>query len=135
MKKLCAFAVILGALTSLALAQEPTPALPDLRRDATPPTSVPVSPTPEMWFYEQERIRHDDPKAAVRRNAEYRAAQRQSRIESMKWFGMSNSRPMASGTPHMGTYSPYWSSTNHDPYRWTMGQQPTIVLRPSTVAY
>jgi hypothetical protein len=26
----------------------------------------------------------------------------------MKWYGYSNSRPMASATPFMGTYGPHW---------------------------
>ena len=47
----------------------------DLRHDADPPQTVTdengslgtLRPTPEMWFYEQEMRRHDDPKLAVRR--------------------------------------------------------------------
>jgi hypothetical protein len=74
--------------------------------------------TPEMWFYEQELQRYNDPKLAVRRKAEFRTAQRERRLASMAWFGMSNSRPMASPTPVMGTYSPMWSSNYIDPNRW-----------------
>ncbi len=51
MKKFYSIAVIVAALTSSTVAQEPGPAVPDLRRDATPPTSIAISPTPEMWFY------------------------------------------------------------------------------------
>ena len=134
MKKLFSFALLAAGLASSVVAQEPT-AAPDLRRDIAPATSGAVSPTAEMWFYEQERIRHDDPKSAVRRNAEYRAAQRQGRIESMKWFGMSNSRPTASSTPIMGTYSPTWTSNTSDPFRWAAGRQPAVVLRPGAGTY
>ena len=33
-----------------------------------------IQATPEMWFYDQERRRYEDPKTAVRANAEFRAA-------------------------------------------------------------
>lgn len=49
--------------------------------------------TPEMWFYEQAMRQYKDPKAAVRAKADFRDEQRQRRLESMKWFGLSNSRP------------------------------------------
>jgi hypothetical protein len=77
-----------------------------------------LQPTTQMWFYEQELQRYNDPKLAVRRKAEFRAAQRESRLAALAWFGLSNSRPVASPTPVMGTYSPSWSSNYIDPYRW-----------------
>jgi hypothetical protein len=103
----------------------------DLRRDnPTPVAGQAVSPTPEMWFYEQERTRYEDPKAAVRRKAEFRSTQRQNRLASCKWFGIDNSRPTASPTPVTGTYSPTWISNTPDPYRWSgVGGSP-LVVRP-----
>jgi hypothetical protein len=103
----------------------------DLRRDDPAPVAgQAVSPTPEMWFYEQERTRYEDPKAAVRRKAEFRSAQRQNRLAACKWFGMSNSRPTASPTPVTGTYSPVWASNTPDPYRWSGVGGASMVLRP-----
>ncbi len=96
-------------------AQEPAKPARDIRHEFSPGV---VPPTAEMWFYEQERNRHDDPKLAVRRKAEFKAAQRGNRIASLHWYGMSNSRPAASATPWFGTYSPTWSSNSSDPYRW-----------------
>ena len=81
-----------------------------LRRDAAPELAM-TGQTPEMWFYEQERNRWEDPQEAVRRNAEYRAAQRAYRMASMQWYGMSNSRPQASVSPHTSSYSPTWGSS------------------------
>jgi hypothetical protein len=79
-----------------------------------------VRATPEMWFYEQYRREYQDPKMAVRRNAEYRAAQRQQRLAALKWFGFSNQRPRASSDPFNSDWSPAWSSNNPVyPYRWT----------------
>jgi hypothetical protein len=84
-----------------------------------------------MWLYEQERSRWEDPQAAVRRNAEFRASQRAYRIASMRWYGMSNSRPTANPTPLFGTYSPTWVSSNpFDRNQWRPGYDSasTIIL-------
>jgi hypothetical protein len=103
--------------------------IPSLRRDAPPSTLTPPATTPEMWFYEQERLRYEDPKTAVRRHAEYRFAQQQRRIESRKWFGISNSRPIASPNPWYDTYSPMWVSNTAYPYEWSGVGYPAIIYR------
>ena len=108
-------------------AQEPPQPAGDLRRDYNAAT---LSQTPEMWFYEQERSRHDDPKLAVRRKAEFKAAQRTNRIASLHWYGMSNSRPTASTTPWFSTYSPTWSSNSADPFRWNATGQAGLMFSP-----
>jgi len=113
-----------------------------LRRDRAPrvtparETSMGVvTPTPEMWFYDQERTRHDDPKMAVRRRAEQRAQQRQDRLSSQQWYGISNSRPTVSPTPWFGDYSSFWGSNTYDPLRWRPAATPLVVLRPSLDRY
>jgi hypothetical protein len=131
MSKLFWLGVVLVGMARIAQAQGPMSEARDLRRDQNPST---VSPTPEMWFYEQERTRYEDPKGAVRRKAETRAAQRASRLASMKWYGMSNSRPVASTTPLFGTYSPMWVSNTSEPFRWR-ASEPAIVLRPGNGLY
>jgi len=113
-------------------AKEPAERLPErrqsLRRDWQPSLTAPPS-SPELWLYEQERQRYEDPKAAVRRAAEYRATQRQRRIESRKWFGYSNSRPIASPNPWYDTYSPMWVGNSFFPYEWA-GVGPSVAVRP-----
>ena len=117
-------------------AQEPRV---DLRRDQAPRLMVSrennvssgITPTPEMWFYEQERGRYDDPKMAVRRKAEARAQQRQDRMASSEWFGMSNSRPFVNLTPWCSGYSTYWGSNSYDPLRWRPLATPLVVMRPT----
>ncbi len=90
--------------------------------------------TPEMWFYEQYQREYQDPKMAVRRNAEFRAAQRQNRLAAMKWFGYSNQRPVANPDPFFADYSPAWRSNNYFyPYRWTGGGWPWYTGRPWVV--
>jgi hypothetical protein len=81
--------------------------------------------TPEMWFYDQAMRQYQDPKMAVRAKAEFRAQQRQRRIESMKWFGFSNSRPRANSDPFNGDYSPGWvAHSSYYPSRWNGMNQP-----------
>jgi hypothetical protein len=81
--------------------------------------------TPEMWFYEQAVRQYQDPKMAVRAQAELRARQRQYRLESMKWFGLSNSRPRVSSDPFNGDYAPSWvANPGYYPMRWNGLSQP-----------
>jgi hypothetical protein len=127
MKKLLLLPAFCLACCTALMAQEPAKPAREIRRDYSPGAA---SPTPEMWFYEQERSRYDDPKMAVRRKAEFRAAQRSNRIASQHWYGMSNSRPTVSTTPWFGTYSPTWSSNSADPYRWSATGQVGISFSP-----
>jgi hypothetical protein len=122
----------LALLASRGYAQKPAPPANDLRRDLT--TSQPAT-TPEMWLYEQERSRYEDPKAAVRRKAELRAWQRAERLAAMKWYGQSNSRPVISATPHTDTYGAGWVSNTPNPYEWRGGSASAVVVRPGGSFY
>ena len=87
--------------------------------------------TPEMWFYEQNLKEYKDPKNAVRAKAEFAAQQRANRMATMRWFGLSNSRPRVSSDP-LHVYPPAWgSNTPLQPNRWQgTGGQPYYVARP-----
>ncbi len=81
--------------------------------------------TPEMWFYDQAVRQYKDSRMAVRASAEYRYAQRQRRLESMRWFGFSNSRPQAGTDPFHSDYSPRWvANQSYFPSRWNGVGQP-----------
>lgn len=85
--------------------------------------------TPEMWLYMQEVQRHDDPKMAVRRKAEYRAMQRERRMAAREWFGYSNSRPTVNADPYTAGYSAHWSANNAmRPDQW-IGNNRTAAAR------
>ncbi len=121
-RSLCLLVPTLFTLASTCLAQE---IMVDTRRDdisATVVTEPAVSTrlTPELWLYEQERTRLDDPAQAVRRKAEIRGMQRAERLASLKWYGMSNSRPVFTNvTPILGGFgSASWTSNSYDPNRW-----------------
>src|SRR3972149_2379307 len=99
-----------------ALAADPTPA--DVRFGSTIAVGE-VTPTPEMWFYEQYSQQYQDPKLAVRKKAEERSAQRRGRIAAREWFGFSNVRPRAGTDVVHGDYSPGWYGRNSNyPFRW-----------------
>lgn len=115
---ICGLLFCAGSLTAQPprLAQRPArpSAKPTSETEKTPVAgSLSMSEmTPQMWLYMQERERHDSPKEAVRRKAEYRAAQRQRRIAAREWFGYSNSRPAVNSDPWMAGYSARWSANS-----------------------
>jgi hypothetical protein len=98
-----------------------------------------LTPTSEMWLYQQSLRRYSDPQAAVRRRAEFEADQRQARLAAQRWFGYSNSRPTVSPTPFTGNYSPMWTSNSPYSTEWRGVNSATIVvpMAPprSTAAY
>ena len=90
-----------------------------------------LTPTPEMWFYQQYHQQYQDPKTAVRAKAEERSAQRRARLAAMRWFGFSNSRPRAGTDPVHSDYSPAWTSRSANyPYRWGGYGVASVVVRP-----
>lgn len=89
-----------------------------------------VSPTPEMWFYQQEQSRWEDSRQAVRRKAERKASQRNERMMAQKWYGIDNSRPTVNPAAFFTSYSPFWGSNTYDPNRWRPFASPMVVTRP-----
>jgi hypothetical protein len=87
-----------------------------------------VVATPEMWFYEQQLRRIDDPAVAFRAISAQKAAERRARLAAMRWYGMSNSRPKASIDIVHGPYSPQWSSGGYQPYFWSGGPASTATI-------
>jgi hypothetical protein len=131
MKKF-ALALVVGFLpTTMAFGQQPAERLapePPSARD----TGRMISPgeTQEMWFYEQERRRSEDPQAIVIANAQQRAAERHARLAAMAWFGMSNSRPQCNPDPVHGPYSAHWVSNGYQPAEWVgVGGTTTVILQ------
>ncbi|MDP6447967.1 MAG: hypothetical protein QF805_29510, partial [Pirellulaceae bacterium] len=86
---------------------------------ATLPNDEAGNIDPRVWLYVNELKRYEDPKRAVRRNAELRAQQRRARLASQRWYGISPLRPTVSSIPAMSHYgyqvgtvgAHYWIST------------------------
>jgi len=124
-------ACFLFALTFLALpalAQNPT--VSSLSTTATISPGE-LTPTPEMWFYEQYRQEYQDPKTAIHNRAVFRAEYRERRIAAMKWFGFSSARPRTTSDPWHAGYSRAWSPNDTlYPFRWSgFGSSATVVQR------
>jgi hypothetical protein len=104
----------------------PPPAAPQ----AAPATVSPGSPgeaqaSREARAHELYLLQSQSQAESVHRAAVARAEQRTRRIESQRWFGVSNKRPMASVDPYDGDYSAFWAS-NYPfyPLRWVASGQP-----------
>ena len=75
--------------------------------------------TREVRAHEQYLLQSQAQAESIRRAATARAEQRTRRLESQRWFGISNSRPTASVDPYNGDYSPGWvSNYPFFPFRW-----------------
>lgn len=126
---LLSLALVVVGSAGLSSAQDPV----HLRRDHAAAeneiSSGSIAPTPDMWYYQHELKRHDDPKMAVRRRAEQRAQERHERLASREWYGISNSRPAVSVSPQFGGYSAFWGSNTYDTLRWRAAPAPVIVTR------
>jgi hypothetical protein len=130
---LCVLSLQLFALVSVASAQDPRF---DGRKSAPgiAPAVAVAEVSPEMWYYQQQIQRYDDPWQAVRRNAEQRAAQRQARVAAQKWYGYSKARPTANATPWGVTYSPQWSGNTYRPFNWAMNPRTVLVPYPTDMS-
>lgn len=91
-------------------------------------SSIPGTATPGMSDYERRLREYMEPKLAVRRVAQQRAAQRRARMAARQWYGYSNLRPTASPDPYSGEYSPRWGGNNSlYPNLWS-GYGPSYVV-------
>src|SRR5688572_13153617 len=80
----------------------------------------------ESWYYQQTY--RADARALVHQKAQARAYQRQSRLASLNWYGMTNSRPTAAPTPFTSLYSPVWQQPGGRPFAWAASNRPTYVF-------
>jgi hypothetical protein len=78
-----------------------------------------VLTTREARAHEQYLLQSQAQAESIRRAAMARAEQRTRRLESQRWFGISNARPMVSVDPYDGDYSAGWvSNYPFYPLRW-----------------
>jgi hypothetical protein len=133
--KRAALLLAIGLATGVPTAQAQRPTRPQAATPTARPgadRSLGAPPlTAEVWFYQEELRRRADPRVAVREKAEFRSRERQRRIASRKWFGLSNARPIVSPTPVHGPYSRTWTAQPTWPYPWS-GQAGSVhtVRRP-----
>ena len=132
MKRSLLSLVLLGLAATAAQAQNPfdaAPAAPGLPAAQASPSDLPSPESPEMYMMMKMWEKYDDPKEAVRRKAEQKAADRRARLASQKWYGHSQSRPMVN--PAFGfSYANRWVGTGIHPYQWRSSTYPVIVRLP-----
>ena len=120
-------AALVGLLAALATtsawAQEP-PIVGD----------APAASGEESYYYEPAPERAPTPSLAVQK-AQLRGAQRMARLEAMRWYGFSNSRPTASAIPWTTMYSPAWQMPSGRPFAWHTTRRPVIVIGAPAPVY
>jgi hypothetical protein len=93
----------------------------------TAATEEPGEKHEQSWYREQSANRPDT-QAIIIQKAQIRAEQRNSRMASMQWYGMSNARPQGAPTPFMSRYSPLWEMPGGKPYSWVPQSRPGYVM-------
>ncbi len=63
-----------------------------------------------------------------RQRAIERGEQRSARLEALRWYGMSNSRPVATGIPFTAMYSPAWQQPGGRPFAWHSSTRPIVII-------
>ena len=81
------------------------------------------------WYY-GPTSKQPETKSLGRQRAELRARQRSARMESMRWYGFSASRPTAAGIPFTTMYAPAWTRPGGRPFAWYTSQRPVVVVSP-----
>jgi hypothetical protein len=81
----------------------------------------------ESWYYGSQ----ETPKKSIaQQKSELKAQQRMDRLASQKWYGMSMSRPTASGFPFTTMYNaPTWTRPGGQPFAWYTGYPQPIIYR------
>ena len=81
----------------------------------------------QSLYYQQPTSYRPDTRAIIHQKAQTRAYQRQARLASLNWYGMSNGRPIAAPTPFTSLYSPVWQMPGGRPFAWHTSRWPTYV--------
>jgi hypothetical protein len=119
-----AFAMVLVATASIVSAQEAAPKVE--QRDA--------APGDESWYYRSTPERTAPVRLSVLK-AQQRGAERMARLEAMRWYGFSNSRPTAAAMPWTTMYSHAWQQPGGRPFAWHMSTRPVIIVTHSAPFY
>lgn len=72
----------------------------------------------QSWNREHRNDSKEDARAIVQQKAQARASQRNDRLATSAWYGISNSRPSGSPTPFTSRYGSLWEMPGGRPYSW-----------------
>lgn len=126
----CTMLALAIVMTSTGVfAQEPFTPAPS---SAPSPSDLRFEQTPEFYMFMKAMERYDDPRQAVRRKAEQKAAERRGRLATQKWYGYSQSRPAANPVPWMGSFAQRWVGNSGNPYHWVEYWPTTVRIETIT---
>jgi hypothetical protein len=81
---------------------------------------------PDDTWYRSPAPKAEQPTIA-REKAMARGQQRMARLEAMRWYGFSNSRPTAASMPYTTMYSPAWQQPGGRPFAWYTSSRPVVI--------
>ncbi len=83
----------------------------------------------EGWEY-QSAAGELTPQQIIRQKAQARAAQRMTRMDTLRWYGYSVARPRTASTPFTSMYGAQWQGTSYSrPQAWHTAR--STKLRPT----
>lgn len=88
----------------------------------------------DAWFYRQAPEKSTT-YTLSQQKAQMRGAQRMARLEAMRWYGFSNSRPTASAIPWTTMYSPAWQAPGGRPFAWHTSSRPIVIINTPAAVY
>jgi hypothetical protein len=115
--------IFAAVFVGLCLAAGATLQAQEFGNDNSPPDSE-----RDQTWYRQTSTYQPDTRAIIHQKAQARGAQRDARLASLNWYGMSNSRPTAAPTPFSSLYSPVWQQPGGRPFAWSTTSWPTSVV-------
>jgi hypothetical protein len=88
--------------------------------------------TDEDSWYKSPAPRVEVPSVA-RQKAMQRGQERMARLQAMRWYGYSNSRPTAATIPFTTMYSPAWQQPGGRPFAWYTSSRPIVIYSGAAV--
>lgn len=82
----------------------------------------------QEWYYGGNKVEVPT-KSIAQQKSEKRAEQRMARLEAMRWYGFSGTRPTAAALPFTTKYSPSWTRPGGRPFAWYTGGAPSVVIQ------
>jgi len=98
-------------------------------QDTNNPLETSASAPDKEWYYGPTAEKAPQ-KTPGRQRAELRASQRLARLESMRWYGSSASRPTVSAIPFTSMYSPAWTRPSGRLSTWNTNRRPVVIVSP-----
>lgn len=90
-----------------------------------PPKAPKAEAGSEQWYRTEPAVKE---MKLSRLRAIERGQQRTARLEAMRWYGYSNSRPIATAIPYTAMYSPAWQQPGGRPFAWHATTRPIVII-------